>query len=421
MPRSTGAYDQPSKVSIPGVEYRNRLVMLRAKEPGCSRASNQLLSLRHRCRGTALAERRAHAWVPAAAVGGGSEITDRPNVATAHRVARTPSAWLLHWAELRGITTPALPGLRLPQLAAKNLVTAALLLFTATPLLVQHPVEAAAQPVASPGHNKRPADTQHHPTDAGKPPASGNRGEVEPSTLRYRVRSGDSLWTIARDHLGSGTRYLEIAKLNAKVLGGRPGFITPGTILQLPTSTPTDRDRRGQTVTVKRGDTLSGIAEDQLGDADRYPDIFKASRAITQPGNRHLTDPDDIDIGWTLKIPGPTTRKDTGQQPTPRTDDRGAKKDEPRSPGDRLSREPTAKTSATATPTTPRNASPPADRTRHAGADFAVLSRGSRRPVAIRHARCAVAVDRADRRRGRAFGILAAAAPGPSPQPVPEP
>ena len=166
------------------------------------------------------------------------------------------------------------------------------------------------------------------------------------------MRSGDSLWTIARDHLGSGTRYPEIAKLNAKVLGGRPGFITPGTILQLPTSTPIDRDRRGQTVIVKRGDTLSGIAEDQLGDADRYPEIFKASKAITQPGNRHLTDPDVIDVGWTLKIPGPTTRKDTGKQPKPRTDNRAAKKDQPRSPGDRLSPEPTAKTSPTATPTT---------------------------------------------------------------------
>jgi nucleoid-associated protein YgaU len=255
-------------------------------------------------------------------------------------------------SRLRGITTPALPGLRLPQLAARNLVTAALLLFTAAPLLVQHAGEAAAEPVVSPGDTQRPADTQHHPTDAGTSLASGNRGEVEPSTVPYRVRSGDSLWTIARDHLGSATRYPEIAKLNAKVLGGRPGFITPGTILQLPTSAPIERDRRGQTVIVKRGDTLSGIAEDQLGDADRYPEIFKGSKAIAQPGNRHLTDPDVIDVGWTLKIPGPTTRKDTGKQPNPRTDNRGAKKDQPRSPEDRLTQEPTAKTSATATPTT---------------------------------------------------------------------
>jgi hypothetical protein len=131
-------------------------------------------------------------------------------------------------SRLRGITTPALPGLRLPQLAARNLVTAALLLFTAAPLLVQHAGEAAAEPVVSPGDTQRPADTQHHPTDAGTSLASGNRGEVEPSTVPYRVRSGDSLWTIARDHLGSATRYPEIAKLNAKVLGGRPRLYHPG-------------------------------------------------------------------------------------------------------------------------------------------------------------------------------------------------
>ena len=35
-------------------------------------------------------------------------------------------------SRLRGITTPALPGLRLPQLAARSLVTAALLLFAAS-------------------------------------------------------------------------------------------------------------------------------------------------------------------------------------------------------------------------------------------------------------------------------------------------
>ena len=147
-------------------------------------------------------------------------------------------------SRLRGITTPALPGLRLPQLAARNLVTAALLLFTATPLLVQHPGEAAAQPVASPGHTQRPADTPHHPTDAAYTAGLRKPWRGRAATVPYRVRSGDSLWTIARDHLGSGTRYPEIAELNAKVLGGRPDFITPGTILQLPTSTPTDRDRR---------------------------------------------------------------------------------------------------------------------------------------------------------------------------------
>jgi hypothetical protein len=105
-------------------------------------------------------------------------------------------------SRLRGITTPALPGLRLPQLAARSLITAALLLFTAAPQPVQHPSDPAAPPVATAGHNYGPAETPRRPTEADMPTAAGNRGKVE--TIRYRVRSGDSLWTIARDQLGSG-------------------------------------------------------------------------------------------------------------------------------------------------------------------------------------------------------------------------
>jgi LysM repeat protein len=256
-------------------------------------------------------------------------------------------------SRLRGITTPALPGLRLPQLAAQSLVTAALLLLTATPQQIQHPSGPVAQPVATSGHTYGPAESQHHPTDAHMQPAAGNRGKVE--TVSYRVRSGDSLWTIARDRLGSGARYREIAQLNTKVLGGRPDFITPGTILRLPSSARTDPDRVAHTVTVERGDTLSEIAEEELGDADRYPEIFKASKAITQPGNRHLADPDIIDIGWTLKIPRTETQKDTGKPTKPGNGHRTTENDQRRSQRDRPTPEPSVKSSPTAQPTaTPR-------------------------------------------------------------------
>jgi hypothetical protein len=118
-------------------------------------------------------------------------------------------------SRLRGITTPALPGLRLPQLAARSLVTAALLLFAASHQQIQPPGDPAAPPVATAGYNHGPAETPHSPTAADMPTAAGNRGKVE--TVRYRVRSGDSLWTIARDQLGSGSRYREIAELNTKI------------------------------------------------------------------------------------------------------------------------------------------------------------------------------------------------------------
>lgn len=47
---------------------------------------------------------------------------------------------------------------------------------------------------------------------------------------------------------------------------------------------------------VRDGDTLSSIAQKELGDANRYMEIFNANRNI-------LHDPDAIDVGQTLRIP----------------------------------------------------------------------------------------------------------------------
>jgi hypothetical protein len=62
--------------------------------------------------------------------------------------------------------------------------------------------------------------------------------------------------------------------------------------------------------TVRKGDTLSQIALDHLGNAHRYPAIYKASRGIHQRGGQRLNDPDVIDIGWTLHIPTAHTKPD---------------------------------------------------------------------------------------------------------------
>ncbi len=47
---------------------------------------------------------------------------------------------------------------------------------------------------------------------------------------------------------------------------------------------------------VKAGDTLSSIAAEKLGSADRYMDIYNAN-------SHHLDHPDAIDVGQTLRIP----------------------------------------------------------------------------------------------------------------------
>ena len=71
--------------------------------------------------------------------------------------------------------------------------------------------------------------------------------------------------------------------------------------------------------TVVRGDTLWDIADEQLDDPTRYPEIVQASDGITQPDGRQLTDPDLILPGWTLNIPDqdpPTATAPNDPEPT---------------------------------------------------------------------------------------------------------
>ncbi len=55
-----------------------------------------------------------------------------------------------------------------------------------------------------------------------------------------------------------------------------------------------------QTYTVEKGDTLSRIAKQHLGDANAWKQIFEANRDV-------LNDPDKIQPGQVLKLPSKTT------------------------------------------------------------------------------------------------------------------
>ena len=204
-------------------------------------------------------------------------------------------------ARLRGLSTPHLPGLALPQAAARGLVGAAVLLFVAAPPITTAPTATAATaPMSATGIHAHDGTVATTPTVAHQ----GHAARADLAAREHTVTRGESLWSIAQDHLGDGARYPEIADLNTDALGGRPAFLLPGTVLTLPATDPPRAPGEGN-YTVRRGDTLSGIADKELGDAGRYPEIFDASQNITQPGGRHLSDPDVIDIGWTLAIPEP--------------------------------------------------------------------------------------------------------------------
>ncbi len=73
------------------------------------------------------------------------------------------------------------------------------------------------------------------------------------------------------------------------------------------------------TYTVKRGDSLSEIAEECLGDANRWPEIYALNRGthFTKVGGT-LTNPHLIYPGWTLHLPDdatPPARKPSAEKP----------------------------------------------------------------------------------------------------------
>jgi nucleoid-associated protein YgaU len=109
----------------------------------------------------------------------------------------------------------------------------------------------------------------------------------------HTVLAGETLSGIAAAELGDASRWPEIFVLNRGAIRD-PNRIFPGQVLTLPDQTPTQPPPRIYIVQV--GDTLSGIAAAQLGDADRWPEIFAANRAV-------ISNPDRIIPGLVLVLP----------------------------------------------------------------------------------------------------------------------
>jgi len=210
-------------------------------------------------------------------------------------------------SQLRGLPTPHLPALGPQQRAASVLVAAAALLFT-VPLLRATPALAAATtattaasvtarlttPTAAPAHEQpRPAP------DTASPART------------YTVQPGDTLWKVATDHLGDGSRFTEIAHLNYGVAQTdghaltAAHWLSPGWQLTLPGDAAPTAAAAEQTVVVEPGDTLWQIAQEHLGDGDRYLDIAAASTGRQDDGGR-LVNPNLIRPGWELTMPSST-------------------------------------------------------------------------------------------------------------------
>jgi nucleoid-associated protein YgaU len=114
-----------------------------------------------------------------------------------------------------------------------------------------------------------------------------------PPPRTYTVEPGDTLSSIAQEQLGNANRWPEIFVLNRGSIR-HPDRIFLGQILMLPGDTPMQPPPR--IYIVQLGDTLSSIARQQLGDANRWPEIFTLNGDV-------ISNPDRILFGQVLVLP----------------------------------------------------------------------------------------------------------------------
>jgi Flp pilus assembly protein TadD len=95
------------------------------------------------------------------------------------------------------------------------------------------PVEDKAV-AGEPNASSPPPAVEPPASEPAQPPAE-RRSEAAPvaKPVAYKVTPGQSLWSIAADELGSGSRYIEILNLNPQ-LRGDPARLRPGQELTLP-------------------------------------------------------------------------------------------------------------------------------------------------------------------------------------------
>ncbi|WP_405362428.1 LysM peptidoglycan-binding domain-containing protein [Kitasatospora sp. NBC_00085] len=289
-------------------------------------------------------------------------------------------------AQLRGRIARRIPAFGWSQRLAAGLVGSVIALlpvagssFAATPDRA-HAASAPAQLTIGAQRAALPA--------AQAAPALAPAADQHPTYTVRDSRPADSLWSIAERQLGSGERWVEIAKLNdGRVMDGsgvrfdaeRP--IQPGWELLMPGDAKADAaaaQAQAQapapavpqagtagsaghaTVTVAAGDSLSAIAQRELGDAEAWPKLFEANKGVQAPDGERLTDPDVVVPGMVLTVPGaasPAPAPVPDPAPAPAPDPAPAPAPVP-APGASTTPAPPASPPATQAPTPPPTHAP---------------------------------------------------------------
>lgn len=143
------------------------------------------------------------------------------------------------------------------------------------PLLRRPSISAPAPVLVAPS---RPSAPMSHPSS--------------PTLHSITLQRGDSLWKLAQQNLGTGSRWRELLAVNPGI--ENPHKIEAGAQIYIPTRSSVSR--AGLKISVRKGDTLWKIAQTTFGRGALWPCIARA--------NPLLGDANQIDVGQELIVPG---------------------------------------------------------------------------------------------------------------------
>lgn len=174
-------------------------------------------------------------------------------------------------AAVRGVPAPKLPGLSWQQgrAAAMTGAVAAMIALGSSGAATAATTSPTAAAQASATSSSAPAQTSSSTTDTSTD-----------STESVVVHPGDTLWGIAQEELGDGSRYTDVAEANSQRIDD-PDVIQPGWTLDLPQA-QTDRPDETTAPESDKGSGSTGSAE--LGVGDRDSDTPKTEAPVHEDG-----------------------------------------------------------------------------------------------------------------------------------------
>ena len=191
----------------------------------------------------------------------------------------------------------SLPGLDLPRLIVRGLVVSAVTAGLGLGLpRVAPPAEAQSVEISVPHDRTAPAGVDRVPMVAapsGEPSSPIARVPMPVATLHV-VQSHEDVWGLATRYYGDARQWQRIVDANPDLIA-QPDQLEAGWRLVIPGVASPDGT---SVVIVARGDSLSKIAAQYLGDGNRWPEIFALNRDVVE-------NPNLIYRSWRLRIPGP--------------------------------------------------------------------------------------------------------------------